>query len=604
MMTEMNSQTEYTRNQTLLAYLDAHARNTPDKTAYSFVDKHCNVENSLTYAELDQLSNVLANQILNEAPKAESAILVFPQCLEFIVTYLACFKAGIIAVPVSVPNKQHGIVPLESIAEDSGAKIIMTTSDVYERFTQIFNESFLMRHATWRTVSITELRNSCINQGNEISALPNRLGQVAMLQYTSGSTGIPKGVIVSHQNIDANQKMINKGFGLHKDDIVASWLPLYHDMGLIGVILQSLFVGSTCHLISPATFARNPLIWLRLISNYGVTISGAPNFGYEVCIKRVKEKDQDGLELSRWRCAFNGAEPIRATTLDRFAEKFSRNGFSKHSFLPCYGMAETTLLATCRTPDRPYKANSFSAKLLEEKVSKEVVNIESNNKRTIVCCGSPAQGSEVIIVDPESHTRLEEGRIGEIWVAGPHVAKGYWKRQTMTESTFMASTRDNRWKHYLRTGDLGFLLDGELYVTGRLKDMLIINGRNIYPNDIEQYVDENFDQVNSAGVGVFQVENQGKEQAVIVSETTLSEKNQEARKELADLIKEKVSNTFNMAVSDVYLIKRNTIPKTTSGKIQRSKLRNLYENSELQRYRYVSNRIEINSANSQEGKIT
>jgi 8-amino-7-oxononanoate synthase/acyl carrier protein len=401
---------------------------------------------------------------------------------------------------------------------------------------------------------------------------------LAVLQYTSGSTGSPKGVMLSQENVINNLRMICDAFDLPLDEPSLSWLPAYHDMGLVGGILGPIYRGCPNYLLSPLAFLQKPVRWLKAISTFGVATTGGPNFAYSLCVQQVTEEQMEGLDLSRWTLAYNGAEPIRASTLDSFCEKFAAVGFRPEAFYPCYGMAESTLIVTGGTrAGRPVQCTFDDESLHGHRVVS--VSPDAESARTLVGCGRILPDEEVVIVDPKTYKHLPPGQVGEIWVDSPSVGLGYWNRLEETEQTFKAKLSDSGGGPYLRTGDLGFLKDNQLYVTGRLKDLIIVRGVNRYPHDIELTVEQSSTRLQAGAVGAFAVDIEDQERLVIVSEVERTRS-----KDWADVIQKirhDVTAEHNLPPDGIVLVRFGSIPKTSSGKIQRHLCRRCFMESSL-----------------------
>ena len=402
---------------------------------------------------------------------------------------------------------------------------------------------------------------------------------IAFLQFTSGSTANPKGVIISHANILDNQKVILDGFGHGDHTTVLGWLPFYHDMGLVGNVMQPLFLGRPCILMSSTAFIQKPIRWLQAIGRYGATTSGGPNFAYDLCAKSITDEQIErlgGLRLDSWQVAFTGAEPVRAETLDQFAERFSPYGFKRSAFYPCYGMSETTLMITGIELSAGLRVIDVDIDSLQQ--GKAVASSADSPAKRVVSCGLPRNGNKVYIVDPETNRQLPESRVGEIWVQGGSIAQGYWKDETLNASQFRACSPDFPGMYFLRTGDLGFSLEGEIYVTGRLKALIILNGKNHYPQDIEGMV-QVLHPAFRPQTAVFQ---DGDEDGhvVLVQEvfTHLASKIDSER--IKALIRKCVVSSHGVMLHDVVLT-TSRIPITTSGKLKRAACRDAWRAGEL-----------------------
>ncbi|MEM9828473.1 MAG: aminotransferase class I/II-fold pyridoxal phosphate-dependent enzyme [Planctomycetota bacterium] len=489
----------------------------------------------------------------------DRVLLVYPPGLDFVVGLFACQAAGAIAVPAFPPRRNRKASRIRSIVVDANARWALSTRSVVEQLQGAREHDDLIGVQLLATDDpatrdLASWRRPKINGDT-----------LAVLQYTSGSTGSPKGVMLSHRNLIANSELILQGFRPSNKTVGLSWLPTYHDMGLVGGVKMPLYIGCKNVLTSPMTFLQRPVRWLQGISKYGVTVSGGPNFSYQLCVDKISDREMRGIELSTWDIAFNGAEPIRPSTLTAFANRFERFGFRRSSALPCYGMAETTLLVTAGPPDPRPITRSFDGKRLDEKVVQPVAP-DHEHARELVGCGEVLDGETVLIVDPDSATPLSGKRIGEIWVQSPAVGHGYYRRDDATQRTFGASTADGRGP-FLRTGDLGFLHEGQLYVSGRLKDMIIVRGVNRYPQDIEETVETCSDIVQAGAVGAVAMEHEGREQLVIVAET-IRLRDQDWDRHI-QAIRRAITAEHELPPDAVYLVRNSSIPKTSSGKIQR-----------------------------------
>jgi acyl-CoA synthetase (AMP-forming)/AMP-acid ligase II/acyl carrier protein len=462
---------------------------------------------------------------------------------------------------------------LIAIVQDSDAACILTEEASVPKLTGWFADS-------------PELSALPMLSPRDLDADPSAIGwrrpsadTPAFLQYTSGSTGIPKGTVVTFGNLIANASVIGPHCGFDFDSIVACWLPPYHDLGLIGNILQSLLDGALCVLLPPVSLIQNPRRWLETISRYRATISMAPNFAYELCVRRVPPEKRKGLDLSSWRSAVNAAEPIRASTLTGFVEAYRDCGFRAETFRPVYGLAEATLMVSVGDLDGPARMLSVESGAVD---AGRIIPASGAGSRLIVSSGKVRAPQQVAIVDPESRQPCAEGVIGEVWVSGPCVASGYWRRPEVTAQTFGARLADGRGP-FLRTGDLGIVIDEELYITGRIKEVMIVRGRNIYPQDIEATVQRSHDALKPAGGAVFSIDREDGEAIVVVQEIERSWLATANRGELVARIRDAVFQEHEVAVAEVVLTKPETVPKTSAGKIQRVLCRDLYQRGELER---------------------
>ncbi len=542
----------------LLRYRALHQ---PLQRAFSFLGNGETASSSLSYGEFDRLARSIASQLQSLGLAGERALLLYPPGLEYLAAFFGCLYAGVIAVPAYPPRNQRNAPRIQAIAKDAQAAIALTTSAVLPKIQGLLTEKGNFRDLKWLASDRVSVDDESDWQMPAID--PNSL---AFLQYTSGSTGTPKGVMLIHGNLMHNAAMTYRMMEHSPDCTFVSWLPVYHDMGLIGGVLQPLYGGFPCVMMPPASFLQSPYSWLKAISDYGGTTSGGPNFAYELCINKITPEQRASLNLSTWNVAFNGAEPIRHETLERFAATFAECGFRPEAFYPCYGMAETTLMVSGGVKGDLAIAKTVEVSALERN---QIVEKSDENTyiRTFVGCGKTIPEQQIVIANPETLTRCLPNEIGEIWVSGPSVGQGYWNRQEDTEQTFNAYLSDTKEGPFLRTGDLGFLQNGELFVTGRAKDLIIIRGRNLYPQDIEQVAERSHPSLRISGSAAFAVEVENEERLVIVQELEFRQKPN--IDEVISAIRQAVTEAFEIQVYGVVLIKAGSIPKTSSGKIQR-----------------------------------
>ncbi|HSR70509.1 MAG TPA: amino acid adenylation domain-containing protein [Acidobacteriota bacterium] len=569
--------------QTIVDVLRRRAHETPDNPAYTFLAKGERPVKTLSYADLDLRARAIAATLRERWQGQERALMVYSSGLEFIEAFWACLYARIIAVPAYPPrSNMHGLSRLEAIRKDCTPGIILSTGqhlgDLGESFADI---------PALATDEIPDDRAGRWPMG------PVDEQDIALLQYSSGSTASPKGIIVSHRNIYANQQMIQVGFRHSETSTFVGWLPFFHDMGLFGNLIQPLFIGAQSILMSPLSFLQRPLRWLRAISDYRAHSAGAPNFAYEYCVKRARPKDLEGLDLSCWKRAFNGAEKPRYDTLRRFAEFFASCGFREEAFYPCYGLAEAVLFVTGRdtlqVPEIRQATPVFDAQggasSLESRTARAVEHVSS---------GCTWLQQRVEIVHPESLTVCPEGCEGEVWIKGPNVAEGYWGRERLTREIFQARLSDGDGP-FLRTGDLGFMREGELYVTGRLKDLIILRGQNYHPEDIEAAVEDCHKDLGSGRCAAFslEVEKEGegsREQLVVMIEIGKPMEDGQKLQALCDKAASAVALQFGIGIGQLVLLPKSSIPKTSSGKVQRFLCRRLYLEGELEPVKVVTYR--------------
>ncbi|TWT87432.1 Long-chain-fatty-acid--AMP ligase FadD26 [Pseudobythopirellula maris] len=532
----------------------------------------------ITYAELDARARAIAARLQSLGLSGERALLLYPSGLEFIAAFFGCLYAGVTAVPAFPPRRNRKLDRIRAIFADAKPRIALTTKEVYLLVEPMIQDFDDLSDMPWCCTG--DLDASEGDDWAPESIDPQRL---AFLQYTSGSTGTPKGVMLSHANLLHNTAVITSGFRPAAGSSGVTWLPLHHDMGLIGGVVQPIYAGRPMTVMSPSHFLQKPLRWLRALSDTGAPISGGPNFAYDLCVERVTEEEKRSLDLRQWELAFNGAEPVRADTLDRFARAFERCGFRREAFYPCYGLAEATLLVAGGDKSSAPTSRVFDAAELAEGQAAPAES-GAHGATTLVASGAPLLDVGVTIVDPDTHEELAEGLVGEIWVSGPSVARGYWGREDATRETFSAYTagpdgKQGRGPH-LRTGDLGCFAHGELYVTGRLKDLIIVRGVNHYPQDIEQTVERAHPDLRAASGAAFAVGGAGEERLVIVHETV--RRRDIDHDELIDAVRRQVAELHELTPHAVVLLGPHTIPKTSSGKIQRHACRAAYLAGELQ----------------------
>ncbi|OPB26466.1 non-ribosomal peptide synthetase [Pseudomonas fluorescens] len=538
---------------TLVQSLQQRAAQTPDQVALRFLAESAEHSVVLSYRDLDQRARTIAAALQANAGLGERAVLLFPSGPDYVAAFFGCLYAGVIAVPAYPPEstRRHHQERLLSIISDAEPRLLLTIASLSEGLAQIENAPTVL--------SVDTLEAQQANQWVEPDL---KADDIAFLQYTSGSTALPKGVQVSHGNLVANELLIRRGFGidLNPDDVIVSWLPLYHDMGLIGGLLQPIFSGVPCVLMSPAYFLGRPLRWLEAISEYGGTISGGPDFAYRLCSERVSESALERLDLSRWRVAYSGSEPIRLDTLERFAEKFAACGFTPNNFFASYGLAEATLFVAGGSRGRGIPALRVDEQALAAN------RAEPGQGPAIMSCGTSQPDHAVLIADPHTLTELPDQCVGELWATGPSIAHGYWRNPEASAKTFV----QHAGRTWLRTGDLGFIRDGEVYITGRLKDLLIVRGHNLYPQDIEQTIEREVEVVRKGRVAAFAVNDQGLEGIGIAAEISRSVQKILPPEALIKAIRQAVAEACQQAPSVVVLLNPGALPKTSSGKVQRA----------------------------------
>jgi acyl-CoA synthetase (AMP-forming)/AMP-acid ligase II/acyl carrier protein len=535
----------------------------PDRRAYTFLVDGETREVSLTYGELDRRARAIAASLRPMIEPGDRVLLLYPSGLDYIAAFFGCIYAGAVAVPAYPPRLNRNLVRLQAIMADAKPSLALTTTAILSQVVTRFPHDQFLQSLRWLTTdSLVEGIESNWQE-------PDITGETMLfLQYTSGSTSAPKGIMLSHNNVLHNERMIQQAFQQTEQSIILGWLPLYHDMGLIGNVIQTLYVGASGILMSPMAFLQRPFRWLKSITRYRATTSGGPNFAYDLCVRKITAEQKAELDLSSWSVAFNGSEPIRSETLENFANSFAECGFRREAYRPCYGLAEATLMVCGQAKARMPRVKQVEARALETNAVVEAC-AGRDDARSIVSCGESLTGQQVIIVDPVDLTLCRADQVGEVWVYGHNVAKGYWDRPEETESTFRARISDTGEGPFLRTGDLGFIQDEQLFVTGRLKDLIIIRGFNHYPQDIELTVEKCHADLRQGCGAAFSVNALGEERLVVVQEVRPC-KQPDA---LIQLIFEAVAENHELRAYTVTLIKPGSLPKTSSGKVQRQACR-------------------------------
>ncbi len=548
---------------TIVDILRWRAIHQPEKLAFTYLVDGATEEANLTCKDLDIQARSVAAMLQSTLKQGECPLLLYPPGLEFITAFCGCLYAGVVAIPAYPPRDNRSLLRLQAIAKDAGSTVALTTESVMiDMDRRVAQQDTL---ASFQRRPTDNLSTELARQWKQPALNSESL---AFLQYTSGSTGKPKGVMVTHGNLLHNQQIIKDGFGNTDQSIGVGWLPLFHDMGLIGNMLQPLYLGSHCILMSPVAFIQKPFYWLHAISRYKATTSGGPNFAYDLCVQKITAEQKARLDLASWQVAFNGAEPVRAETLERFYAAFAPCGFRKEAFYPCYGMAESTLMITGGAKTAMPVVRQFDGTALEQDKVVAAAGTQSNS-RNLVGCGRALLDQKVILVDPETCLQCPPGKVGEIWVQGPSVARGYWKKSGQTEQTFQGHLADTKQGPYLRTGDLGFIQDGELFVTGRIKDLIIIRGRNHYPQDIELTVEQSHPALRAGCGAAFSIEAEGEERLVIACEVQRRYIRKLNIEQVGQAIQQAVFQEHGLQVHAVELLKPSSIAKTSSGKIQR-----------------------------------
>ena len=554
--------------QTLVDLLEYRAALQPSHVVFRFINSDGGEEAGLTFAAVQRRARAIAAHLAEHVIPGDRVVLLVPPGLEYVSAFFGCLYAGVIAVPAYPPNPRRADPRVARIVADCGARIALVS------------DAFMARLDGWLALSpelsaLTWLDAGRLAEGDASTwRAPAVTGSsLAMLQYTSGSTGDPRGVMLSHANLLHNSAVIHRVSAHRTHDNGVFWLPPFHDMGLIGGILQPIYAGLSAALMAPATFLQRPLRWLEAMSRYRATTSGAPNFAYDLCVERIGEAERATLDLSRWRTSFNGAEPIRADTIERFSQAFAASGLRRDVILPCYGLAEGTLLVSGGPAERAPLLVPADRRSLESGELR-APDARGASAVALVASGEPVVEQTVAIVDPDTGARCEGYQVGEIWVAGESVAAGYWGRPEASAATFQARVADSDLA-FLRTGDLGVLMEGQLIVTGRLKDLVILDGRNYYPHDIEVAAERSHAALRAGFTAAFGVAGEGRERLVLVAEVARQHK-AESDSALFQAIRTELAGTVGVVPDEIVLIRQNTIPRTSSGKIQRRACRAAY----------------------------
>lgn len=540
---------------TLTEVLDHHARLKAAHTAYSFHYFPSDAVEKISFGELAENAKKVAYSLLSEELESKNVILIFSPGLQFIEVFFGCLYAGLHPIPMPAPIVQKQISRILNVLSDAEASAILTDDRLMSKLA-----SFIPEDVKSKTKFLSRTN---LSTGSKTTLPVINAEDTAFIQYTSGSVGAPKGVVISHRNILHNEMVIKEAFEHDETTSVVSWLPMFHDMGLIGNVLQPLYLGVHSVLMSPLAFIQKPVRWLELISRYRATTSGAPNFGYDMCVKNVSEEQKIGLDLSSWTLAYSGAEPVRSLTIKSFVTSFENQGFKEQAFYPCYGLAESTLFVTGVKKGESLKTLAIDA--TEYARGKVILATSVESSISLTSCGRPRSDQEVIIVDTQTLTSLSEGEVGEIWVRSDSKAMGYWNNPKETDKTFNARLRGTSSPTYLRTGDLGFIKGGDLFITARVKDTIIIRGANFYPQDIEHAIESDLG-LPAGSTAAFSVEIKNEEKLIVLSEVPLNK---------IDAV-ETVTKTFGVRPYSVKYLDRGRLPRGSSGKLQRFLCKKMY----------------------------
>ncbi len=564
------------------------ASRTPGDTAFEFLDRELGVVGTLCREGLDRQARAVANGLsAHGVRRGDRVVLAMPEGLDFITLFFGCLYAAVVPVPVPPPHPRRPSPALTAVLKSAGPALLVTAAGAASPFSEVTSTGEPLGKVKQTTLG--ELL--AVGHSELWEPVPVALGDPAFLQYTSGSTSVPRGVVVTHGNLLSNAQAIARKFSMSPADRTVTWLPHYHDMGLLGTMLQPVYCGFPCVFMAPMSFIRKPLHWLRAIDRYGATITGAPPFAFLHCVQAAASEQIPGLDLSCWRVAFVGADTIRAEILENFARVFGPYGFLPEALCPCYGLAESTLLVSSDTGEHP----PTLLQVAESDLRKGKVSIQGRRRvapgdsekdvpagvRTLVSCGAAASSSLIAVIDPKTCLPSRPGEAGQIVVSGPSVAHGYWANVEETNASFRTREEDGG-RQWLHTGDLGFLEEGELYVAGRLKDILIVRGQNYFPQDIEATVAGAHPAIGAAGVAAFSMAELESDSVVVVFE--VDRRWRHACEDIAGAVKESVTATHRLALGAIVPVTPMAIPRTSSGKIRRGACRDLFLTNKLNRY--------------------
>jgi acyl-CoA synthetase (AMP-forming)/AMP-acid ligase II len=561
---------------TLMDVVRYHATHRPDQVAYVYLEDGESDEHPITFRELDRQARAFAAHLQSVVKAGDRALLLYPSGLEFIVAFLGCLYADVIAIPTTVPHLKRSTPRLLLMMKDAEAHVACTTQGVHEKIKFLAEENVEFQDIRW--VISEEVDSDGAEKWLQPESQPDN---IAFLQYTSGSTSVPKGVMITNFNLMRTIQDLQIGVQFEDDSVMVSWLPIFHDMGLIFGLLTPLYVGRPCYIMSPVSFLEKPFRWLNAISRHKGTHTAAPNFAYELCVRKITDEEKKELDLSRMVGAINAAEPVRLETMREFTKAFTPSGFRYEMFMPGYGLAEATVKVSNKKPGQAPAHCILDANQIQRNKLVFVPETDPNAYPNIGC-GWTSIGADIRIVDPATNKPCLPDEIGEIWVQSDSVAQGYWKRPEVSEEVFRARLADSGEGPFLRTGDMGFIHDGELYIAGRIKDMVIIQGRNYYPQDIELTMEKCHPALRPSCGAAFAIDDGEAEHLIVVHEVRREFRKMDNFKEVADAIRMAVAKNHGLRVHAVVLITPSTIHKTTSGKIQRSAVREAFQNDSLE----------------------
>ncbi len=571
----------------LMHYAEIYA----DKNTVIVIDEGGNESAKITYRSLIEKTLFYSNKLKQNLSRGERCLIMTSPGIEFVIAYLACLFSGIIAVPVNLPKRNKANIRFWSVFKDSDPSCIITDHTAIELLVKYFNDNTEITKTKHIVVDLNPKEPVSLDFKSDIH--PH---EIAHLQYTSGSTGKPKGVMVSHGNLMKNSEEVRKSFNHNPGLVVPTWLPHFHDMGLVGNMLQPIYLGGTCIIINPKDFLKNPVIWLKAISRYKAPSTGCPNFALDYCIEKINEEQKKEIDLSSLKVLYCGSEPIRKKTLDNFLKSFRDCGITEKVFLPCYGLAESTLFVTGINA----KENPRYLRIDKNELEKSgIANITGNGNESIdlVSCGHTWGNNKIVIVDPDTKLRVPDDVVGEIMIKGSSVCHGYWKDAKETDEIFFVYINRNKEGPYLRSGDLGFIHRGNLYITGRIRDLIIIRGANHYPQHIEETVFKSHDALQQNACAAFSTDIDNEEKLVIVQEIKRPYIKDLNEDEIFEAIRKAISEEHEISAYAIEIISPASIPRTTSGKIKRYECKTAWLNGEL---KTITSWVQENNNNTNE----
>lgn len=547
---------------TIVNVLQYRAKLQGDKVAFIYLKDGETETASITYRELNKEAQRVAASLQARGLNGKQVLLLYPSGIEFIKAFVGCLYAGAIAVPATAPRNKRALGRLRSIIEDATPQLVLTSTSVLN------NIQVDIIGTDLGSIKCITLDTLTQNETQKWQPMQLTGRSLAFIQYTSGSTADPKGVMIDHSNLLANNRMIRNAFNWPENNVCVSWLPMFHDMGLLGNMLQIIYTGAKCIFMPPEAFLMKPLRWLQAIEKYQAITSGGPNFAYDLCLRRISDAQLSKLNLDSWKIAYVGAEPVRAATMRKFEERFAPSRLKKSTLYPCYGMAEACLFISGNKSGSGAIREYFNTVALSNGIATLTHETNDSHSRTLVSCGHGWLGLEIKIVDPSTCSLLPNSRVGEIWVSGDNIVQGYWNNPEATENTFNATIQGNPKQRYLRTGDLGFIHKGSLYISGRLKDLIIVAGRNHHPVDIEHTTEQCHEVIRPGGTAVFSVDMEDRENLIVATELERTARNIDIQA-IEKTIRSAISIEHDLMVHDIVFLKPATCPKTSSGKVMR-----------------------------------